>query len=389
MNNYNLSIIAAILFSVSLYGVLLGVRKEAKQTGLSYFVPAVLLVLSFNLIHQYSSYTMIKVAFTAHFLLLSIHYLIPAENTRIIIGFFLSVAITGLIFSGYSLPIFYIGLALLLSALFHLFAASTMYRKNRQSDLLENAIIGIIGSGIMVASNSLYTLISGCGILIIYQLSTIIFLVKKEKNRQAQIKERLYDLENRFSRQVENEAKRRTNQMATQVEQIREKSQKDPLTKALNRTGLNAEINLLISDSSVKMFSVAIIDIDYFKEINDSLGHLEGDNCLKYLAEYIHSKNRRSDILGRFGGDEFVLVMPNINAPEAIKTADRIRKNIAQLSKPHFTLSVGVATYPYDGKNVEDLLETADQSLYQSKEKGRNTVSYVGHVPLFNKRPLT
>jgi diguanylate cyclase (GGDEF)-like protein len=194
----------------------------------------------------------------------------------------------------------------------------------------------------------------------------------------------LTELENRFERTVEFEAKKRTSVMADKIEHIREKSQKDPMTKALNRHGLTSEINNLIRDPAIKIFSIAIFDIDHFKGINDTKGHIVGDECLKFLSYTFMINNRKTDMLGRYGGDEFILIMPHINAPAALEICERMRGVIQSKSIPKFTISMGVATYPYDGRVFTSLLEVADKGLYKAKEGGRNRVAYDGNVFIKN-----
>ena len=128
-----------------------------------------------------------------------------------------------------------------------------------------------------------------------------------------------------------------------------------------------------------------MFDIDFFKTINDTRGHAIGDECIKFLAYTFMSNNRKTDMLGRFGGDEFILLMPHVNAPAAMEICDRLRLQVVQKSNPKFTISMGVATFPFDGRTFSELLESADQGLYRAKETGKNKVSYTGKVPILKK----
>ncbi len=261
-----------------------------------------------------------------------------------------------------------------------------MYLKFRQNeneslkDLIEIQIINIIGLCLLQANSTMYMLNLALFILLIYQIVKLILLRKNYFTRYNNQLKRLSDLEGRFERVVDFETKKRTSRMVEKVEIIREKSQKDPMTKTLNRYGLTTEISNMIQDSSTKIFSIAIFDIDFFKSINDSFGHIVGDECLKFLSYTFMINCKKSDLLGRYGGDEFILIMPHTNAPECIQFCDRVRQEIKDKSKPHFTISTGISTYPYDGRSFAQLLDIADKGLYISKEKGRNTVSYVGNV---------
>lgn len=125
-----------------------------------------------------------------------------------------------------------------------------------------------------------------------------------------------------------------------------------------------------------------MFDIDKFKGINDTYGHIIGDKCLKSLALTASTSVRKTDIVGRYGGDEFIIILPQSGPADALKIGEQFRKNIEKSKNPHFTVSIGVATYPWDGDDMTALIESADKGLYHSKENGRNQISYTGNVPL-------
>ena len=274
--------------------------------------------------------------------------------------------------------------------IFNILCMATIFsdgiRRYRQSpnklskELLEVKTIGFIGIIFLSLASSYYLISTAIGIIILYQIADIVVITKHDTNERLSFKTRLQELEHRFDRSVEFEAKKRTSVMADKVEHIREKSQKDPMTKALNRHGLTSEINNLIRDTNVKIFSIALFDIDYFKSINDTKGHIVGDECLKFLSYTFMINNRKIDMLGRYGGDEFILILPHMNAPAALEVCDRMRTLIQNKSTPTFTISIGVSTYPYDGRAFTALLEVADKGLYKAKESGRNRVAYDGNV---------
>jgi diguanylate cyclase (GGDEF)-like protein len=126
-----------------------------------------------------------------------------------------------------------------------------------------------------------------------------------------------------------------------------------------------------------------MIDIDHFKDINDSYGHLVGDRILKEAACLIMSSIRTYDIAGRYGGEEFLVVLPDTNVEHALILAERIRTNIAETLhlkagitiKNPVTVSIGMASALADDSSVSDLLLRADNSLYTAKGEGRNRVS--------------
>ena len=127
-------------------------------------------------------------------------------------------------------------------------------------------------------------------------------------------------------------------------------------------------------------FSIAMVDVDFFKACNDNYGHLVGDAVLKKIAERFKASVREVDMISRYGGEEFCIVLPETTKDLAVTVAERLRRSIEATRVKAFdedisiTVSVGVATYPVDGKNVETLIEKADTALYMAKRKGRNMV---------------
>jgi len=131
--------------------------------------------------------------------------------------------------------------------------------------------------------------------------------------------------------------------------------------------------------------SVVMCDIDKFKHINDFYGHRKGDEILKAIGYQLNMSLRETDLVGRYGGEEFIIVLPNTGDEEAYIVSEKIRKNIED-SMPlnddePVTLSLGVATYPDHGLTEEELIEKADQALYHSKNAGRNrTTLWNAHI---------
>ncbi len=151
----------------------------------------------------------------------------------------------------------------------------------------------------------------------------------------------------------------------------------DKMTGVYNKDKIVSQIRDTIKDKRVKNFSIIMFDIDNFKRINDNLGHLIGDEAIINIARIGEKAIRGQDSIGRYGGDEFIILLPNLNAIDAKVIAERLRKKIESDSQPHFTISLGVASYPDDGQSFKELLEAADQALYKSKERGKNRVSHL------------
>jgi len=127
-----------------------------------------------------------------------------------------------------------------------------------------------------------------------------------------------------------------------------------------------------------------MIDADHFKMVNDQYGHLTGDSVLKEIAHIIQEGVREIDIVGRFGGEEFCVVLPDTDLEGSCRVAERIRKaadlrSIKAYDKVlHITLSIGIAVYPSDGKLLGELMDKADWALYRAKSRGRNCVIAFG-----------
>lgn len=154
----------------------------------------------------------------------------------------------------------------------------------------------------------------------------------------------------------------------------------DKLTQINNRLKLDEvlEYELSITARYETHLSILIFDIDYFKEVNDNFGHLVGDLVLMQFADILKSCIRESDTVGRWGGEEFLAVLPQTRLEDARKVAEKIRASIENADFPeagHITCSVGAASF-CEGDNSEMLLSRADVALYHAKSGGRNQVGY-------------
>ncbi len=158
----------------------------------------------------------------------------------------------------------------------------------------------------------------------------------------------------------------------------------DELTQLHSRRYLNDALDKYLNSSqrNHSVFSIILIDIDYFKKINDQHGHLFGDRVLRKLAEFLKKNSRQSDIASRYGGEEFVLLLQGTETIKAIKVAEKLRKTVEKNLKIDgkkspsikITISAGVASYPESGKTSIELMAAADKNLYQAKRTGRNKV---------------
>ncbi len=179
-----------------------------------------------------------------------------------------------------------------------------------------------------------------------------------------------------INKNLDLEVKKRVFEIERSNEKLVSISKTDALTKAYNKAAILELINSQIEAKGTKEFSIIMFDIDNFKTINDTLGHIEGDKCIRKLAAITKNSIREIDVLGRYGGDEFIIFLPGASIPQARLIAERFRKKVAETEAPHFTVSIGLANYPNDARTEKELIAVADEGLYQSKRKGRNTISH-------------
>jgi diguanylate cyclase len=178
------------------------------------------------------------------------------------------------------------------------------------------------------------------------------------------------------------EAEKTINDLTVKLEYISEIAQQDYLTGALNRRGMEEAIDREFSraDRHKIPLSLAMIDIDHFKKINDSMGHSVGDVALAHLAKVVKSVLRNTDVLARYGGEEFLILLPGSKQDDAVKVIAGVQRNLTKNfflhEKEHvlITFSAGVAERK-TGETIDDVLPRADAALYVSKKAGRNRVT--------------
>ncbi len=156
-------------------------------------------------------------------------------------------------------------------------------------------------------------------------------------------------------------------------EQLKKVASTDELTGILNRRGLLeiADREFQNSRRYQRQYSIIMIDIDFFKQINDNHGHAEGDRILVLVTQVIANTIRKTDIFGRHGGDEFIIALPETTAAVALAVAENIR-GLLRASPERVSLSLGITGIRDEMVNFQDMVACADQALYQSKRKGRN-----------------
>ncbi len=165
-------------------------------------------------------------------------------------------------------------------------------------------------------------------------------------------------------------------------EYLFEVAERDDLTRLVNRAGFLRRGKKLVLQAERDMSSLSVImmDVDHFKSINDTSGHTAGDMALKHLADILRRTCRVGDVIARWGGEEFAILMPLADAQGAAILAERLREEVAR-SPLHWnhktvqlTISAGVTEWRHQEDSFEDLIERADQGLYLAKNEGRNHV---------------
>lgn len=204
---------------------------------------------------------------------------------------------------------------------------------------------------------------------------------KDDEQRLAKVTEKMENLQQNVAGM-----RHEVNSAQEQTKQLEEELHRDTLTGALSRRGYEDRLTQEFEryQRYRHQLSVLVFDLDHFKQVNDRFGHAMGDKCLKVVSKYIRQVIRKSDALARYGGDEFVLILPGIDQEEAIQVADKIRKLVEQIrflfegKRIPLTLSIGLAQAEETDQTGEDLFKRADQALYAAKEGGRNRVEACG-----------
>lgn len=194
----------------------------------------------------------------------------------------------------------------------------------------------------------------------------------------------LYNIEQREN-SLENQVRLRTNELENANIQLQQYAYQDGLTDLPNRRYFYEKLQSLVSIKEMK-FALIFIDLDGFKEVNDSLGHDYGDLLLHQVATRLQSCITTKDTVARLDGDEFTLILEGVNSPdEASKIAEAVKSSLMQSIKVkketvYVTASIGLTFFPADGLTVEELVRRADQAMYLSKNKGRNRYEFFSYA---------
>lgn len=169
--------------------------------------------------------------------------------------------------------------------------------------------------------------------------------------------------------------------LLNEVTFFKTQSTRDPLTGLVNRRTMDEVLKRLTKDNIP--YALAIVDLDYFKRVNDEHGHATGDEVLTYFAEKMKAHTPLEAYCCRYGGEEFVIIFPQLDAAQAFEFVEQLRQNMAHTISPcgrPITVSGGIASFPQHAKTPEQIMAFADKALYVAKEQGRNQIQLVGNI---------
>lgn len=212
-----------------------------------------------------------------------------------------------------------------------------------------------------------------------FEFEQTLLSVKRETDKINKMKEnKIAELD-----YIRSELESKQQELLDVNEKLQELADTDGLTGLFNRRSLeeNLTSNVALHAEKLQPLSFILIDIDYFKNINDNFGHMTGDRILQELGGLLQEESRLTDFAARYGGEEFALILPNTDKFAATKIGERIRSQVenANWARPKITVSIGISTSSLgDTKSVLQL--SADRALYASKNGGRNQVTHASDM---------
>lgn len=180
------------------------------------------------------------------------------------------------------------------------------------------------------------------------------------------------------TQELESEVRSRTEQLTLLAQRLADEARTDMLTGARNRRHMEELLRLEIAQArrSARLLSFVMIDVDHFKDYNDTHGHPAGDEVLRQLVELLGKRLRMTDQIARFGGEEFVCLLLDTSKSAALLVAEKLRAAVEEHPFPHrqVTISLGVASFPEDADDLASLVQASDEAMYRAKSGGRNRV---------------
>lgn len=225
----------------------------------------------------------------------------------------------------------------------------------------------------MFSQDGLFFMLGARLVYFVILFRDLIQVVRNEKQKEEN---RLALIEQDFEDEVRKQVKARLFHMERSREKMAEIAKIDKLTGVYNKNTILNAIKDKLQDKRCTTFSLLMFDIDKFKQVNDNLGHIAGDKCIVEVARIAQDCVRGGDMVGRYGGDEFFVLLDGADLKTAIVVAERLRKGVEKTKDPSITVSIGISNYPTDASIVKDLIKHADDGLYIAKNKGRNALGY-------------
>lgn len=209
------------------------------------------------------------------------------------------------------------------------------------------------------------------------KINSRVFEIQELSNAMLEMGESIYE----YQYKLEQKVKERTKELKEKNLELHRLSITDKLTNIYNRIKLDEVMieQLNLAERYNEKFSIMIIDIDYFKQVNDTYGHQVGDTTLIEISKILQENIRNTDTVGRWGGEEFIIICPHTDLEGIKQLANQIREKIEKHNFPvikNKTASFGVSVYK-DNDNAEKLINRADEALYKAKENGRNKVEFL------------
>jgi len=256
------------------------------------------------------------------------------------------------------------------SSLIILYPVASFTIRGPKEGIMWSSMLMFILISIYIYDQSRYNLVSFASFAITYVMVAHSLFIYRH-----------YELKNfeQINKELETIVSQRTKELQEKNEQLQKISVTDKLTGLFNRLKLDEVLEFEInrSDRFNHSFGIIILDIDDFKSVNDTYGHQMGDYILKTMASIIEHNIRKTDVVGRWGGEEFMVICPENSKEETVLVAEKIRKSLESYTYETVgskTASLGVSIYTKD-MGINNLISKADEALYRSKKSGKNQVS--------------
>lgn len=371
-------------FVLSFYGMF-NYALDKKQS-LNYrllLIPAFMLA-SLPLLHSLNYLIeLVLIALIVHTVLMSLG-LAFKENLSNKIIFFLALVIPPFFLYSGLLDALY-GLGLIVLGVFYtsfiIVFSALCFKLHGSDDYLKSDFLNIVAVFSLILVFNLYGLMMMLALMALALALKAIYAVRLSRAYRKELDQRYTLIQEDFDEEVRKKVRTQLYYMEQTQERMAEIAKLDAMTGVYNKKAFFHALEDRIADKRTGTFSLLIFDIDRFKDINDTYGHVVGDKCIVRVAGAAKESIREGDLIGRYGGDEFFILLSEADLRTAIEVAHRLRKKVENLEAPKLTVSIGISNFPADAGNVKDLISHADRGLYQAKDKGRNTLGYVSSKP--------